>query len=179
MSAPASWSNLAGVTVESSEFIRDARADLAAEMPEARTTGHSFAWVGKRPPGREGEVIAKYLSSSHWPFSPADGWQFSGATGDLRAVGRDEATMRLSDCLRRDLAYGADILDDQTASRLSTMFVALLSSDASWWTNLITESTDGRTRAASYFPLTDVTFDSGVIGLDSTSLAIAWVADED
>lgn len=163
--------------VDPAEFVPDARSDISAELQAARKTGQSFAWVGKRPPGPDGEVIAKYLSSPMWPFSPADYWQFTGAPGQLRAISQAQATARLRNCLHRGMAYNVEVMNQETATRLATIFVGLLSADASWWTNTSHERDDGR--LAAFSPLTDATFDSGVIGVARDSLAIAWFADED
>ncbi len=54
----------------------------------------------------------------------------------------------------------------------------MLSPGAAWWTNVLSEWRSGSTALSTRNPLTDLTYDTGVIGLDQ-DLAIAWFAEDD
>lgn len=145
--------------------------------------GRLGPWVGPRPARPDDEVLTQFLTSSIWPFPRFEDKPLSASR--LRPISQDQATLRLGRCLHRGLAYYAECMDEETASRLASMFVGLLSPAARWWTNGFIQAdrefleSAGRPRDGSWNPLTAALFDSGVIGLDSTSLPIAWVADED
>ena len=129
--------------------------------------------------GRTGEVIAGYLNTSMWPFPADPGWRYSGGDDELRLSTQDQAVETLRTCLRRGLAYDAELMSAQRASQLSTMFIGLLSPGAMWWTNVVHQWRHGSTALTTRNPLTDLTFDTGIIGLEHHSLAIAWFAEED
>lgn len=175
-------SSLGSMPVEPPEFIRDARADLAEQLRTARKYGQTWTWVGKRPAGSNDEVVTRFLHSAIWPFPTFEGKPLSA--GKLHPVSRDRAMVRLRRCLHRGLAYDGECMDEESASQLASMFVGLISPLAAWWTNGFLEADrefleSGGRPPGSWSSMTSATFDSGVIGADSTSLAIAWVADED
>lgn len=171
--------SLGRMPVEPSQFVSDARSDLAWELRAARACGQTWTWAGSRPAGTDGEVIAAYLRTFMWPFPADPGWTFSGRDGELRLLTQDEALTTLSNCLQRGLAYDAELMSAQRASQLAAMFIGLLSPGAAWWTNVLSEWRSGSTALSTLNPLTDLTYDTGVIGLDQDSFAIAWFAEED
>lgn len=85
------------------------------------------------------------------------------------------------------LGPGARSSPRDLASRRQLLFVIGLLCQAPaalWWTNGFIEADrdfleSGGRPPGFWNPLTDAFFDSGVIGIDPTSLAIAWVTDED
>lgn len=165
--------------VEPTQFAGDARYERAWELRAARACGQTWTWAGSRPAGNDGEVIGAYLHTSMWPFPADAGWQFSGRAGELRLLTQDQALTTLRTCLQRGLAYDAELMSVQRARELAAMFIGLLSPGARWWTNVLSEWCSGSTALSTRNPLTDLTYDTGVIGLDQDSLAIAWFAEED
>lgn len=99
-------------------------------------------------------------------------------------IDRHGAEVILRRILHRDLAYNAVIMSIELAGELSAHFLDLFTTGARYFTNGTFYEPDDQVAAdvvhgASWHPITDATFDTGVICLDEKRIGIVWVQDED
>ncbi len=118
--------------------------------------------------------VAAFIRSLGFRW-PENGW---------REVDLAQARRILKHVLRRDLAYGSERIPEAEAERLVTAFLGAVGNDLSGYTNgtwgLPPEQLSGGvTTSASWSPITDSTFDGGVVCVGSERLGIIWVQDED
>ena len=99
----------------------------------------------------------------------------------------DEADARrlMRIALRRDLAYGAELMSDARAAELADRFIAAFGADARYCTNGSWHlppvvARDGRSgHGPGWIPATDATFDTGVLAIGKVRSGCFWVEDED
>ena len=94
----------------------------------------------------------------------------------LDEISPQRAETLLAAALGRDLAYRVAVMPVDVAAELARQLVEVLEPGARWWTN---GDVADRGNFAAWNPLTEATFDSGVIGISETRTLIAWVMDED
>ena len=91
-------------------------------------------------------------------------------------IDRDEALRCLQHILYHDLAYQQPLMERKTAQFIGESFLALFSPyDSRFCTN---GSFDERSMLG-WTPITDSTFDHGIIAFDEKSIGMIWVQDED
>lgn len=124
-------------------------------------------WVGARPGVRDGRLAAAIAAQVGLPMGGAR------TLGGLVRLSRTEAADVLAVAGTTSLAYGS------TAPRPSALAdarnaLASLTGDAVFLSN-------GRWQgdAIGWIPLTDATFDCGLIGHDGRTAFIFWVEEED
>jgi hypothetical protein len=94
----------------------------------------------------------------------------------LDEIPPERAETLLAAVLGRDLAYRAAVMPERVAAKLVRQPVEVLEPGARWWTN---GDVADRGSFAAWNPLSEATFDSGVIGISETRTLVAWVMDED
>jgi hypothetical protein len=156
---------------------------LRNELSNCRTVGEVFVWCARHARGEDAEQAVRDLMSA--PPAPLNGMPHEdlvverqaksadGRLGDLEAVDADTARGLLAHVLQFDLAYGGELIDRDTAARLAHAVIEFLPAPVRWWTNgTIGLPGDG----GVWNPLTDATFDTGVIGVHGTdcSLPGSW-----
>lgn len=159
---------------EHPELVQDFRADRSAgpllrELEEGQASGDGFFWTGDRLGSHGTGSIGDLFASGVWLF-----------TGDspTEEISAASAIQILTSCLETDIAYGVRRRDSVIATRLAGDFVSLVDGpNARWWTN-VCQMREG-TGVGSWRPMTDATFDAGVVGVAGPRLAVAWVADAD
>jgi hypothetical protein len=110
---------------------------------------------------------------------------FQGIGDSWLEVRHEEALSLLEYVLSRDLAYDdSTIIPAERARSLATRFLELLSPSARYFTNGAFHLPPQRlnehvVQGPSWTPLTQATFDTGVIALDQQHIGIIWVQDED
>jgi hypothetical protein len=104
---------------------------------------------------------------------------------DWLEINQREADNLLISILSRDLAYNAPAGDEQSATVLARRFLHRFDPDARYFTNGTIALPHQQRRPAThviisgYSPLTEATFDTGVVALDTHQIGIIWVWDED
>jgi len=113
--------------------------------------------------------------------SPLTKLGFHALSTEWREVLPHEAARILRNVLHRDLAYTAEIMPVEVAEQFAARFHAIFSTTTRYFTN----GTWGAGRSvyaeqpASWSPLTEATFDAGIVAVGKGFLALAWVEDED
>ncbi|MDB5311968.1 MAG: hypothetical protein JWO38_6170 [Gemmataceae bacterium] len=100
-------------------------------------------------------------------FSIGDQW---------REITREAAESLATVVLARDLAYSVQLMPDAEARELAKRFAREFAPDARFFTN--TEYTAGAS-SWGWMPLTESTFDAGVLGVDVSTIGVLVVQDED
>jgi hypothetical protein len=93
-----------------------------------------------------------------------------------RSIDRSRALRCLQLILHHDLAYEQPFMERETAHIIAESFLGLFSlAHARYYTNgsFEEDSTEG------WDPITDSTFDHGVVACDHESIGIIWAQDED
>jgi len=129
-----------------------------------------------------GEVIT---GVSQQPFaSVVDAARHFGLRprGDAFAsVTQEEAFAVLRLVLHHDLAHGHEVMPEERASSLADQFLNQFPTQGtSYYTNgEFGRKTPGSADGPSWVPVTDATFDTGVLVLSQHSAGCLWVMDED
>jgi hypothetical protein len=110
-----------------------------------------------------------------------------------RPIDRQEAQEIILLILAQDLAYNSEIMSVELARSLSEQFLALFDDSCQYFTNgnfrsYYLNRVDEQAHPlkkntphvfGGWMPLTEATFDTGVICFDETYTALIWVEDED
>ncbi len=99
-----------------------------------------------------------------------------------RRIELDTAHRILVSLLERDLAYGATIMSAQAAGTLAGQFLALTAPPRAFFTNGTWAGSSTPAAAAaegSWDPITESTFDAGIIAVDDDVSVMLWVQEED
>lgn len=149
---------------------------LRERIQSQRWCGQVFLFIEDRPVKDFGNVLqlVDYFAGAHGFREIGDEW---------REVTRDFADRTLIRLLSRDLAYRAPLMATSVASELAKEFLAWFADDARFFTNYLVnwDETAVINGVSPYtcMPITDATFDAGILVVDSTLLGILWFADED
>lgn len=83
--------------------------------------------------------------------------------------------------LYKDLAYGSAMMPENEAAMLTERFFALFDASVRCFTNgnLVVRDANPTEVPGSWDPITEATFDAGVVCLSSSRIGILWVEDED
>jgi hypothetical protein len=140
--------------------------DLLDSFRRGRAAGLTRVWIGPVPADGTPEAIAAQLG-------------YVPAADALRAIDLEEAASLLEWLYRESVAYGA--CGPASSRVLDEVYEALLDlrSDRIFWTNGDWYRRLKGGRSASWAPLSDATFDVGVIGRDADHAFIFWVEEED
>lgn len=106
---------------------------------------------------------------------------FQGITDGWIEISANDAHAIITALLHRDLAYGAELMPMATASDLSTQLLDGVPEPHRYFTNgewTVSESGDEAT-LHGWNPISDASFDSGVVCLGDGRAALFWVQDED
>jgi len=90
-------------------------------------------------------------------------------------LSREQAESLLAYVLTHDLAYRAETMSADRATELASAFVDLAGPEAEFLTNGSTPDAP----AASWAPISEATFDTGVVAVAASHVAMLWVEDED
>lgn len=148
--------------------------NLVTEIPQRRAAGlTTCAIVSISEPDAE-SAIADRVVQAHGFRALGDHW-IAISAADAHAIA---ATL-----LHRDLASSSEIMPLADASALATNFFDLVPEPHSYFTNGDWESTFDSANALAtlrgWDPISDTTFDSGIVCVGDGSAAILWVQDED
>jgi hypothetical protein len=128
-------------------------------------------------------VVAFESATTLGPVEPAVLDQFaervglSGIGDQWREVSRETAVSLVAAVLVRDLAYpSVQLMQPAEARNLAERFAGRFAADARFFTN--TDYEPGSS-SCGWDPLTESTFDAGVVGVDATTIGVLVVQDED
>ena len=109
----------------------------------------------------------------------AQGWR--GINDGWLEISAADAHAIVSTLLHRDLAYGIEIMPFTVAAEFATRFLDLVPEPHSYFTNSDWAVTGDSAPATlnGWTPISDATFDSGVVCLGDGAAAMLWVEDED
>jgi len=99
---------------------------------------------------------------------------FSTLRGKWIAIDRTVAQSLLTVVLHKDLAYKMEAMTLDFASTAAKCFIDIFSKEARFFTNG-TWLND----TAGWTPITNATFDAGVVAFDELQIGVLWVEDED
>ncbi|HKP55385.1 MAG TPA: hypothetical protein VJV78_01620 [Polyangiales bacterium] len=139
---------------------------ILAELAAARRSGVIHAHFTPRDGRALEELLAEFeLSPNVSALNPVD----------LQLAERIAALV-----LAQDLAYGIQLMPLTDAARLAAAFVELFAgSKADCFTNASFNEEGGRLSLSEWTPLTDATFDTGILVLSTERAGCLWVQDED
>jgi hypothetical protein len=148
----------------------DAQAlnDLRDEVLQHRTVGRvhvEFRRLLDAPAASASAIASAFVKSLAW--QAPEQWTSLDASGALEVVTRT---------LALDLAYETPVMTIDQAQKLARRFVQCLGDGAVFLTNgmLALAGT-----ARQWSPLTNATFDTGVVGVSESRIGLLWVEDED
>ena len=95
------------------------------------------------------------------------------------ALEQARACQVASDVLWHDLAYRFEIMDRLQAEELSRDFLTHFAPDARFFSNFASMGAEVEVLENGWNPLTDATFDTGIVVVDQNRVGILWVEDED
>lgn len=85
----------------------------------------------------------------------------------------------LSQLLHKDMAYGSEIMPLEEARNLASGFISLFDATSNYYSNSTWHQHESGGNIRAWAPLTEATFDSGIIVVDNHKIGIAWFEDED
>lgn len=127
----------------------------------------------------------RMVSPSQWDVSAKQRGEVVDDLGLMTPLDRATAQRLLALVIRFDLAYEAEITAAATADELAERIVSTMPPTTKWFSNGDYGLTLGPVLAADappslgWMPLTDATFDTGVIGASDEHLLVVWFLDED
>ena len=134
-------------------------------------------------------VAARRSGVIHAHFTPRDGrelgdllseFELSPDVSALNRVDQQLAERIAALVLSQDLAYGIQLMPLTDAARLAAAFMELFAgSMVGCFTNADFSEKGGRLSLSTWTPLTDATFDTGIIVLSTEHVGCLWVQDED
>jgi hypothetical protein len=151
-------------------FSRDdelALDQLRRDVVEHRSIGTVLVEFRRRhAPGESTDSVASAFVKALSLRSP-DAWTELDPRSALEVATR---------VLHTDLAYDTPMMTIELAEALAGRFVACCGEGASFVTN---GSLAQRGTGGAWSPLTEATFDTGIIGVSLTRIGMLWVQDED
>jgi hypothetical protein len=93
-----------------------------------------------------------------------------------RTLAAADAVRALRRALHRDLAYDAQIMPEEVAHELALRVVRFFGQGAVFLTN---QSHSEGQSTGSWDPVTDATFDTGIIAVGAKHVGVVWFMDED
>lgn len=152
--------------------------NVVDEIVQQRTAGRTICAIQNDNVVGKGREIADRVVQAHDLRGLGDGWSMiSGA--DAHAI--------VTTLLHRDLASNTELMSLAKASDLATRFFDLVPEPHTYFTNGDwTTSSDARSDPThplatleGWDPISDATYDSGVVCVGEGSAAVLWVEEED
>lgn len=154
--------------------------ELAQELGQARGETFPFLlWSGALPAAEDAVEAVNLLVSEPW-------WLFKGGSydpeGDLEEIDEQWAVELLTWLFGHGQAYDTEFMRTSQAERLAGKFTDLVPRPRRWFTNGLRDEDPPEgihPRPNPSTPLTDHTFDAGVIATHERRAWLAWFTDED
>ncbi|BAH40501.1 MAG TPA: hypothetical protein DGD08_04585 [Gemmatimonas aurantiaca] len=142
-------------------------------VSQLRNTGVTTCTVVDLPsPGRGTSVVDQVVQ----------GHGFRGIASEWIEVSAADAHAIVTTLLHRDLAYGTKLMSLAAASDLATPMFDAVPEPHTYFTNgdwTMNPSGNGEATLHGWNPISDATFDSGVVCLGDGRAAVFWIQDED
>ncbi|HEY0931214.1 MAG TPA: hypothetical protein VGE27_14935 [Gemmatimonas sp.] len=124
------------------------------------------------PPRASGEGAVDQVVQAHG---------FQGLASEWIEVSAADAQAIVTALLHRDLAYGAELMSLASAADLATPLFDAVPEPHAYFTNgdWVMNPNGGEATLRGWNPISDATFDSGVVCLGAGRAAVFWVQDED
>jgi hypothetical protein len=144
--------------------------------------------LGSRQCGYTTVVLADRVNYFSNPATEVDAFVstlgFHGLSDAWELISRSDARTILVHVLARDLAYNGPVMAESFAQSLSDRFLALFDADVLCFTNgtyhVPTVQSSKEVRVGpTWNPISESTFDTGVVCVDNARMGIVWVEDED
>jgi hypothetical protein len=150
----------------------DPRIDqLIEELAQARGKTLPFlVWSSPLPPGDEAEAVNLLFCEPRWLFNGG---------GDLDEIDEDWAVELLTWLFGHTLAYDVKLMPEARAAELASLFLDLLPNERRWFSNGSERGEGWQPRPNPWDPLTEHTFDSGVVAVGDGFAWVAWFTDDD
>jgi len=132
-----------------------------------------------------GVVHCGYLADSWGLAAVASAFSLSPDTSKYRQIAKIEALQILTRVLHKDMAYDSEIMPEHTARELGVSFLQGFEDESAAFFTNIDYSRAGQQLnldvwcGPSWNPVTNATFDAGVIAISANRSACLWVEDED
>ncbi len=104
---------------------------------------------------------------------------YHGLDDQWNAIDEQTARHLMTYILSKDLAYEISLSSEPIAFELSDYFFHYFSDDPVYVTNADVDVQSGDVRLSSWSPITQATFDAGVVVVDKKKIGLIWVEDED
>ncbi|MFH0347399.1 hypothetical protein ACHADS_12720 [Bacillus vallismortis] len=104
---------------------------------------------------------------------------YHGLDDQWNAVDEQTARHLMTYIRSKDLAYEISLSSEPIAFELSDYFFHYFSDDPVYVTNADVDVQSGDVRLSSWSPITQATFDAGVVVVDKKKIGMIWVEDED
>ncbi len=145
--------------------------ELAEDLRRARDDTSPFLlWSGEVSPGDEADAVNILFCKRWWLFT---------ATADLDEIDEQWAVELLTWLFGHTLAYDVKLMPDAQAADFASRFLELLPARRRWFTNGSDRWTGWEPRPNPFDPLTDYTFDTGLVVVADRRAWVAWFTDED
>jgi hypothetical protein len=132
-----------------------------------------------------GVVHCGYVSSASSLPDTASSFSLSPDISKYRKVCKAEALEILTRLLHKDMAYNSEVMPVETARELSVSFIeGFDDASATFFTN-IDFSGEGKKlgndcwAGPNWNPVTDATFDAGIMAISPGRCGCLWIEDED
>lgn len=99
--------------------------------------------------------------------------------GNWKQIDQSTANKILEYILSMDMAYDIQLETKPLANMLSNYFLNKFLPDATYYTNGDFDEDDGFFSLRGWQPITDSTFDTGVLVIDKKNIGILWAEDND
>jgi len=99
--------------------------------------------------------------------------------GNWERIDKTQAQRILEYTLSFDMAYDTELNTKPKAKSLSCYFLSEFQNDAVYFTNGYFEEDAGSYRLRGWTPITDSTFDTGILAIDKYKIGILWAEDND
>ncbi|WP_432339186.1 hypothetical protein [Bacillus tequilensis] len=104
---------------------------------------------------------------------------YHGLEDQWNAVSEQTARNLMTYILSKDLAYENSLSSEPIAFELCDYFFHCFSDDPVYYTNADVDVQSGDVRLSSWSPITQATFDAGLVVIDKKKIGMFWVEDED
>lgn len=137
-----------------------------------RNVGNTMCSMVDQPHSTTGPSAVDHVVQAHG---------LRGIAADWIEISAADAHAIVTTLLHRDLAFQGEIMPLATASELATQFFDPIPEPHAYFTNAEWTHDDGSELATlhGWTPISDATFDSGVVCLGDGRAALLWMQDED
>jgi hypothetical protein len=106
--------------------------------------------------------------------------RFEKLSATAKELNRADAELYLTSLLHLDMAYSCKCMEIGLAQETSQLFLNQFQANAKFYTNATSRNYgDGVLALSAWHPITNATFDSGILAFDDEKIGLIWLEDED